>query len=58
MAMGVPLGHESFFRKESFTKETYVFSKGFCEAKKFFVKKKKCCVNLVESRGLLIRHFI
>jgi len=22
-------------------------------AKKFFVKKKKCCVNLVESRGFL-----
>ncbi len=32
----LPLGevqHKPFFKKESFTKETMFFSKGFCEAK-------------------------
>ena len=27
--------YKPFFKKESFTKETRFFSKGFCEAKKF-----------------------
>jgi hypothetical protein len=32
---GGPISHESFFRKEGSTKETIIFTKAFCEAKKF-----------------------